>query len=201
MEKTRKNEYHHKNLKNELIENAIKIISEDGISNLSLRNLSSKCGVSHNAVYRHFPSKENMIDACRKYISDGLTVYLEESIENMDTKNPETIYHLSYAYINYFKENPAYFNFIYDSKTYCKIVFSLDEVEENYPPYEIFRKVCLSLISEFKLSREEGLRRLVRYWSLMHGVVSLMISPNVSLLGDWDFCLKDMFLIGGKKEI
>ena len=192
-------QYHHGNLKKELTENAIKYISQHGAEQLSLRSLSKECDVSHNAIYRHFESKDRLIDSCREYVTEKLTAYLSEKIKDMDYKNPETIYTLSYAYIDYFKERPAYFGFIYHSAAYCRIVFSLDEVEGNYPPYEMFREVCIALIKQYNLSREEGLRRLVRYWSLMHGAVSLMISPNVELNGRWEECLKDMFLIGGRK--
>ena len=62
-----KEHYHHGNLKNDLIENGIKIIAEKGTDALSLRGLSALCGVSHNAIYNHFDSKEKMIDACREY--------------------------------------------------------------------------------------------------------------------------------------
>lgn len=37
--------YHHGNLKNELIENAIRIISEKGFDGLSLRRISAQCGL------------------------------------------------------------------------------------------------------------------------------------------------------------
>lgn len=192
--------YHHGNLKNELIECAIKYISEHGSESLSVRKLSEQCGVSHNAVYRHFESKKKLIDCCRIYVTKKLTAYLSEQIDKLAYTDPETIYKLSHSYIDYFKNNPSYFEFIYQNEACCKINFSLDEVDDNYPPFEIFRKLCLALIEKYNLSREEGLKRLVRYWSLMQGAVSLIISPNVTLDGQWDACLKDIFIIGGNAD-
>lgn len=190
--------YHHGNLKNDLIETAIKIISDGGVERLSLRSLSQRCGVSHNAIYRHFDSKEAMINRCREYVTEGLMNYLNKSIEGMNFEDPQTIYKLSYSYIDYFRKRPSYFEFIYNGDAHCKIIFSLNKVENNYPPFEIFRKICLALIKKYELSREEGLRRLVKYWAIMQGTVSLIISPDVTLDGDWDMCLKNIFLIGGK---
>ena len=186
-------QYHHGNLKNELIENSIHIISEFGVEQLSLRSLSKQCGVSHNAIYRHFESKQKMIDCCREYVTDSLTKYLSETVNGLDYTNPETINKLSYAYIDYFKQHPAYFGFIYNNQTSCKIVFSLDEVDDNYPPFEIFRKICIALITHYKMSKKDGLKRLVKYWSLMQGAVSLIISPNVTLDGSWEYCLENIF--------
>ena len=58
-------QYHHGNLKSKLLEEAVTLISQDGLENLSLRRLATQCGVSHNAIYRHFDSKERLIDACQ----------------------------------------------------------------------------------------------------------------------------------------
>lgn len=188
-----KENYHHGNLKHDLIENAIQIINEYGFEQLSLRSLSKQCGVSHNAIYRHFESKEKMIDCCRVYVIDSLTDYLSNAIKGADYSNPETLNTLSYSYIEFFRQRPTYFSFIYDSKTSCKIVFSLDIVEENYPPFEIFRAVCTALIKEYQLTKDEGLKRLVKYWAIMQGMVSFMISPNIELDGNWEDYLKNIF--------
>ena len=188
-----KTQYHHGNLKKDLIENAIQIISENGLEELSLRSLSKQCGVSHNAIYRHFESKEKMIDCCRNHVISCLTDYLLNTIKNSDYSNPDTINRLSYAYIDFFQKHPTYFGFIYDSKTLCKIIFSLEEIEGNYPPFEIFRRVCIVLINQYNLTKEEGLKRLVKYWALMQGIISLMISPNVELHGEWKNYMKDFF--------
>ena len=42
-------QYHHGNLKSKLLEEAVTLISQDGLENLSLRRLATQCGVSHNA--------------------------------------------------------------------------------------------------------------------------------------------------------
>ena len=42
-------------------------------------------------------------------------------------------------------------------------------------------------------SKEAGLKQLLRYWSLMHGAISLLISPNVELPGNTENYLKDFF--------
>ena len=189
--------YHHGNLKNELIENGIEIISKFGTDKLSLRALAKSCGVSHNAIYRHFDSKEKMISCCREHVIKGLTEYLQMQISGMEYTNPETIYKLGYSYIHFFTKNPMYFDFLYHSGTSYNIVFTLDKRDGNFPPFEIFREVCIELIVRYNLSKSEGLRRLVKYWSLMQGAVALIISPNVELDGTWEECLKDIFIIGG----
>lgn len=187
-----KEHYHHGNLKNELIEHGIRIISEEGVDHLSLRNISRQCGVSHNAIYRHFDNKEHMIDCCRNYVTERLTEYLNESIAGLDISEVDTVNTLGYAYIRFYEEHPTYFSFLYRNST-LKITLSLEETEGNYPPFEIFRKVGCALVKRYGMTNEAGLKRLVQYWSMMQGVVSLIISPNVELDGDWKDYLKDFF--------
>lgn len=179
-----KEHYHHGNLKNELIEAGIRIISEKGFDHLSLRNISRQCGVSHNAIYRHFDSKEQMINCCQEFVTQNLTTYLSQSIEGLDMSNPSTLKTLGLSYIEFYKEHPTYFSFLYRNSN-LKIIFSMDEIENNYPPFDIFRKVCCTYCEHNNLPQNEGLKKLVHLWSLMHGIISLIISPNVEIDIKW----------------
>lgn len=69
----------------------------------------------------------------------------------------------------------------------------MDEIPDNYPPYEVLRKVYLAIAEKNGESKEEGLKQLLRYWSLMHGAISLLLSPNVEFPGDTEDYLKDFF--------
>ena len=84
-------QYHHGNLKNTLLEAAVSLISQDGLENLSLRRLAAQCGVSHNAIYRHFDGKEQLIDACRTYVMRELTGTLEQALSGLDESQPQTM--------------------------------------------------------------------------------------------------------------
>jgi AcrR family transcriptional regulator len=45
----------------EIIEKAIKIIANDGIQNLTIKNLSKAVGVTEAALYRHYENKQSML--------------------------------------------------------------------------------------------------------------------------------------------
>ncbi len=191
MEKT--HSYHHGNLRNELIEKAIAIVNNEGEQALSIRKVAGACGVTYAAPYAHFKSKEALLLACREYVSKQFGDYLSNSIANKDTTNPETLNILGNAYIEFFKLHPVYYNFIFNSKETCKMVLTLDEVKDNYPPFEVFRKVCLSLTEHYGITKQQGLARLIKCWSLVHGATALIISPNVELNGNWSDYLKTLY--------
>lgn len=185
--------YHHGNLRNELIEKAIAIIIDEGEQGLSIRKVAGACGVTYAAPYSHFKSKEELLLACREYVSNLFAEHLSNSIADKDITKPETLNILGNAYIEFFKLHPVYYNFIFNNKETCKMVLTLDEVKNNYPPFEVFRKVCLALTESYGIPKQQGLARLIKCWSLVHGATALIISPNVELDGDWSEYLKTLY--------
>ena len=59
--------YHHKNLRNALIEAGIELVSKEGINGFSLRKAAAACGVSHAAPYSHFQNKEDLLEAMQLF--------------------------------------------------------------------------------------------------------------------------------------
>ena len=72
--------YHHKNLRNELIEKGIELVEEYGMQQLSLRKVAQACNVSHAAPYSHFKNKDDLILAMQSYITDQFTERLQDVI-------------------------------------------------------------------------------------------------------------------------
>jgi AcrR family transcriptional regulator len=52
-----------RDLRRELIDEAVRLISENGLDNLSLRELARKTAVTHQAPYRHFPTRADLLVA------------------------------------------------------------------------------------------------------------------------------------------
>ena len=57
----KKIKHHHDDLREEILEESLKIIYESGISSLSLRDVARRLNVSHSAPYRHFQGKEEVL--------------------------------------------------------------------------------------------------------------------------------------------
>lgn len=186
-----KEKYHHGNLKHDLMETSIRIISEQGFDHLSLRRISALCGVSHNAVYRHFACKEQLIEACREYVTECLREQMEHGIEGLDPASKEALRSLCLGYISFYQQHPTYYSFLYRNSS-TKLIFSLEAGEGNYPPLELFRKVCCERGKVLGWAKEKTLVYLMQLWSLLHGLVSLVVSANVEWDGNWQKCLDDM---------
>ena len=79
-----KKPYHHKNLKNDLIEKGIELVNKNGINQLSLRKVAQACGVSHAAPYSHFSNKEELLQEMQLHITKSLQRYLKIQFPNIE---------------------------------------------------------------------------------------------------------------------
>ena len=55
--------YHHANLRKTLLDAAVALVGEVGPRAFTLREVARRAGVSHNAPYRHFSSKDELLTA------------------------------------------------------------------------------------------------------------------------------------------
>ncbi len=61
--KRRPRTYHHGDLRAALVQAALDLLEKQGPEGVVLREVARRAGVSHNAPYRHFPSREALLAA------------------------------------------------------------------------------------------------------------------------------------------
>jgi AcrR family transcriptional regulator len=65
--------YHHGNLRAELLRTAVELAREEGPSGVVLREVARRAGVSHNAAYRHFADRDELLSATAEAGQDALS--------------------------------------------------------------------------------------------------------------------------------
>lgn len=176
--------YHHGNLKVALIETGIELINTSGEEGLSLRKVAAKCGVSQAAPYAHFESKEALIHAMQQHVTEQFMSVLEASVENEKEGSPEAILKIGEAYVHFFIEHPNYFRFLFFTP-YLKIHLSLEDSENTYPPYQLFRRYAIPLLEQMDISKESMLRKMINMWATVQGVALIATQENVIYDGNW----------------
>ncbi|MBM9548634.1 TetR/AcrR family transcriptional regulator [Leptospira sp. 201903074] len=91
--------YHHGNLREEVLEHSRKVLETKGVSSLSLRDIATDLGVSHTAPYRHFPKKNDLLQALVtegfRELSEGMErawAYSEDPLEKIRMAGVEYIF-------------------------------------------------------------------------------------------------------------
>jgi AcrR family transcriptional regulator len=100
--------YHHGNLRQALIDASMEVISEEGPSALTLRDLARRIGVAPSAPYRHFPDKESVLLAVAEECAVRLGAAMDAAAAQ--SEHPIERFRLAgLAYVRFAVEHPAYF--------------------------------------------------------------------------------------------
>ena len=176
--------YHREGLKNLLIEKGIEIVNTDGVQSFSLRKAAAACKVSHAAPYSHFRNKEELLNAMQLHITERFSKTLETAVA--ENKKPAALLKkLGIAYVSFFIDNPAYFQFLYSSSD-IKVDLTLSVPdEENYKPYILYKNSILSLLKQAKVPKKKQNDILITIWAFIHGLTALAAMKNVHYDKKW----------------
>ena len=187
--------YHREGLKNLLIEKGIEIVNTDGVQSFSLRKAAAACKVSHAAPYSHFRNKEELLNAMQLHITERFSKTLETAVA--ENKKPAALLKkLGIAYVSFFIDNPAYFQFLYSSSD-IKVDLTLSVPdEENYKPYILYKNSILSLLKQAKVPKKKQNDILITIWAFIHGLTALAAMKNVHYDKNWKEKITDfMYLL------
>ena len=176
--------YHREGLKNLLIEKGIEIVNADGVQSFSLRKAAAACKVSHAAPYSHFRNKEELLNAMQLHITERFSKTLETAVA--ENKKPAALLKkLGIAYVAFFIDNPAYFQFLYSSSDIkVDLTLSIPD-EENYRPFILYKNSILSLLKQTKVPKKKQNDILITIWAFIHGLTALAAMKNVHYDKNW----------------
>jgi AcrR family transcriptional regulator len=103
-----------KNLKAKMIKEAYKMITDEGFDNFSVRILSKKLNVSHNAMYKHFSSKAELLFEVVKLGFDNLTSAFIRIKESTDIDEITKYKEILYVHIEFALKNPDVYRLMYN---------------------------------------------------------------------------------------
>lgn len=72
------------NLRDACVEAAREVIAQEGIEHLSLRDVARRLGVSHQAPYRHFPTREHLLAEVMRRCYSQFAAHLQDRPSSSD---------------------------------------------------------------------------------------------------------------------
>jgi len=172
--------YHHGDLKNALIQAGIEILAEEGVGGLTLRKAARRAGVSHAAPYAHFADKQTLIAAIASDGHHKIYARIEQVLAAHPDDPLRQLLGAVWAYVQFGLETPAHY----------KITFSgAIQDEHGHPEFvEISQRNTQVLKGIVERCRAAGIldagamdAELQAYtlWGLIHGMVSLWIQGQL----------------------
>ncbi len=155
------------------IAEALKIIAQDGFDKLSLREVARRLGVSHQAPYRHFESRDHLIVEVLRRCFDSLTAALRAREPSDD---PVTeMRRMGAAYLAFAAERPVEYDLMFSNR-WPEIGPAKELVADSCVAYQELREVLTRLrTSQGRATEPDTIDRDAMFvWSTMHGLASIL---------------------------
>lgn len=162
--------YHHGDLRRQLIGVGEEVLAERGLAGLSLREVARRLGVSHNAPFKHFASREALLAAMAEQGFDDLAERLAGAMQGDPL---EAMTARALAYVTFALERPAVF----------RLMFGGQVDPEQHPALAARAEASLRGITRHIAGAfgEEALDEAVlSAWAFVHGLANLLLDGQIS---------------------
>ncbi len=170
--------YHHGNLRAALLAAAHAALAEGSYESLSMRELARAAGVSANAPYRHFESKQALLAAVAAQGFDELSARFDRvtGVDAVDRLN-----RMSDVYTGFAVEHPALYRVMFGSAKRAL----MGDPELHRAARASFGRLVAAVIAARGSGDPESadtLREAVGMWSIVHGHAMLAIDGVTGFL-------------------
>lgn len=161
--------FHHGDLRHALVEATAELIERDGPASVSLREAARVAGVSHNAPYRHFPTREALLAAVAAHGFRQLRTIFEEAAA---AKTENRMLSLGQGYVSFALAHPGLFRLMFGS--------GLDR--QSHPDLKQAAQEAFSLLQRATLDRGSPSPRdaALGAWALVHGLSHLIVDNQLT---------------------
>ena len=170
--------YHRENLRETLLEAAVALIGEAGPRGFTLREVARRAGVSHNAPYRHFSSKDDLLVAVASEGFERLTAVMEKSLAKGKTPL-QRLQLCGCGYVDFALKWPHHFLVMFDLP--LKGHSECAEVPVGKNAFDALMGCIIAAQKTRDLPAGDPLSLAWTAWSLVHGIAKLGVSGNLPL--------------------
>jgi AcrR family transcriptional regulator len=152
-------------LREAIIDEALSIIETDGIEKLSMREVSRRVGVSHQAPYKHFPSRDHILAAIIQRSFEEFAAYMDARPKSDDPHR--SLRAMGVAYLQYAADRPLQYRLMFGTP-----LPDPDQHPEMMEKAEHAFSLLRDAITHMALDAEADLDALY-VLSVMHGLASI----------------------------
>lgn len=178
--------YHHGNLREALLKAALRLISEVGPTAFTLREVARRAGVSHNAPYRHFRDREELMAAVSTEGYGELTRSMQEAVEH-ESNSLARLKQAGMAYVKFALRRPEHFTVMFDAPSFKpaeKLCFNPSKMKIKFPEAAEAAELSFRALTGFVAAcQQEGVlpagdtkALALLAWSMVHGIAKLAIT-------------------------
>ena len=150
---------------------AQEVIADRGIENLSLRDVARKLGVSHQAPYKHYPSRDHLLAEVMRRCFEGFAAHLDAR-QHFDEPRAD-LESLGQQYLSYAQAHPLQYRLMF-STPWPESAEHPDLVRDSARAFDILRQVMRRMHGNGVAKRDLADLDALFIWSAMHGSVGIL---------------------------
>jgi AcrR family transcriptional regulator len=173
--------YHHGNLRRALLDEAIAIIGAEGLSDVTLREIGARLGVSRTALYRHFADKDALLAAVA---TEGFRALRRELVTAWEAggRRDEAFRAMGVAYVRFAIANPSHYRVMFGGAVESDAP-DPDLTAEGHGAFTALVDALAALQRDGIIRADDTVRMATYVWALVHGMAMLAIDRKLDGLG------------------
>ena len=161
--------YHHGDLKRALLEAALEMLDQEGADGVGLRELARKVGVSPAAPYRHFLSRQALLEAVA---TEGFRRFSAMmAAKEADLPEAEQLPAMAEAYVRFALVQPALFRLMFSRQ-----VDKQGNKALHAAAVDAYASLAKAAAREVPDAPSEG---AVIAWAFVHGLAMLLLDEQI----------------------
>jgi AcrR family transcriptional regulator len=174
-------------LKEACLQAAHEVIAEQGVEGLSMRDVSRKLHISHQAPYRHFPSRDHLLAEIMRRCFVDFARHLDASAHPLDAAavhtGPNRLAAMGLAYMDYAAAKPLEYRLMFGTP-WPEPASHPELVKHAVHAFDILRNHLRQQHGTSPAQTERADLDALFIWSTLHGLATLMqanVLPHLAL--------------------
>ncbi len=182
--------YHHGDLHDALVEEALRLIARRGVESFSLREAARALGVSPTAAYRHFADKDALLGAVAGEGFARLAAAMEQAVARLKAPAGSAAHAVAAmvavgeAYVDFALRHPSHFRVMFGPwlKHAAECEPALGSTGKS--AYEMLVDALDALVASGAIAPEARSGAEIGAWAGVHGFASLAMDGTLDLPPD-----------------
>lgn len=150
---------------------AQEVIAEKGVENLSLRDVARKLGVSHQAPYKHYPSRDHLLAEVMRRCFHGFAAHLDRRGQFADPR--EDLAALGRQYLSYARDHALEYRLMFNTP-WPGSAEHPDLIRDAIHAYDILRNTLKRMHGTSAAMNDRVDLDALYIWSTVHGLAGVL---------------------------